>query len=326
MKSLKLQALAKINLDLRILHKRADGFHELRTVFQTVSLADSIEVDYQPSRRTKISLDGNIDIAGNLIVRAADAVLDSTRTHARIHFRLIKKIPMGAGLGGGSSDAAAILLALPILIGKPIDAHKLAAHLGSDVPFFLEGGAALALGRGEEIYPLPDLAEEPILIADSGIHVATGPAYLALGRGLTFTESSRRIGGFQGFVRALTESRRATSACALSENDFESVVFREHPKLKAIARKLSKSGAAGVRMTGSGSGVVALYRSREDRAQARTALERARKVLGGDGGSGSRFLPARLVSRRSFERLWRRQLRDHILDDDLWPPRSRYER
>lgn len=319
MKSLKIQALAKINLDLRILHRRPDGFHELRTVFQTISLADSISIEYEKTRRTEISIDGNVEIADNLIVRAALAVLDTAKTRARIAFRLTKKIPMGAGLGGGSSDAAAVLLALPILIGKRIDAHKIAADLGSDVPFFLEGGTALAIGRGEEIYPLPDLAEEPILIVNSGIHVATGPAYAALRRGLTFTESSRKISGFQGFVRGLGVGRRATSACALSENDFEAVVFREHPKLKAIARKLSKSGAAGVRMTGSGSGVVAFYRSIENR-------QRARKVLGGDGRSGSEFLPAKLVSRRSFERLWRRQLRDHILGDDLWPPRSRYER
>jgi 4-diphosphocytidyl-2-C-methyl-D-erythritol kinase len=320
MKSLQIQALAKINLDLRILHKRPDGYHDLRTVFQTISLADQIQIDFEPARRTQISLDGNPEIADNLILRAAQAILDATRTGARIHFKLTKKIPMGAGLGGGSSDAAAILLALPILIGKPIDAQKLAADLGSDVPFFLDGGAALALGRGEELYPLPDLAEEPILIATSGIHVATGPAYAALGRGLTFTGSSRKIGDFQGYVRALSEGGRATSACALSVNDFEPVVFRGHPQLKAIVRKLSKSGAAGVRMTGSGSAIVAFFDSIARR-------ERARKALAGDSG----IVAANLVSRRSYRKLWRRALRDHIVPvvekrDDLWPPRSRYER
>jgi 4-diphosphocytidyl-2-C-methyl-D-erythritol kinase len=316
MKSLKIQALAKINLDLRILHKRPDGFHELRTVFQTISLADHIEIDYEPARRTQISLDGNIEIADNLIVRAAHKILEETRTRAHIRFKLTKKIPMGAGLGGGSSDAASILLALPILIGKRIDAPKLAAQLGSDVPFFLDGGTALALGRGEELYPLADLVEEPILIAAQGIHVATGPAYAALNRGLTFTESSRKITGFQGFVRALSEGGRATSACALSVNDFEPVVFREHPQLKAIVRKLSKSGAAGVRMTGSGSAIVAFYGSI-------AARERARKGLAVDSG----FVAARLVSRRGYQKLWRRALRDHVIPgDDLWPPRSRYER
>ena len=228
---------------------------------------------------------------------------------------------MGGGLGGGSSNAAAVLLALPVLAGKRIDADRIATGLGSDVPFFLHGGTMLGLSRGEELYPMADIAEEPVLLISSGLHVATGPAYAALGRGLTFTESSIKINGFRGFVRALGEGnapRRATLASALSENDFEAVVFQQYPKLKTILGKLSKSGAAGVRMTGSGSAIFGLFESVEDR-------ERARKVL--DGESGLQVTPAKLVSRRTYQRLWRRQLRDHIVPgDDLWPPRSRYER
>jgi 4-diphosphocytidyl-2-C-methyl-D-erythritol kinase len=318
MRSVKLRSLAKINLDLRILYKRTDGFHELRTVFQTISLADTIEIEYENSRRTELTIEGSVDIPDNLILRAARACLDAARVHARIHFRLTKKIPMGGGLGGGSSDAAAVLLALPVLAGKPVDAEHIAAGLGSDVPFFLQGGTALALSRGEELYPLPDLAQEPILVISAGLQVATGPAYAALGRGLTFTESSIKINGFREFVRTLGTRRRATLACALSENDFEAVVFRQYPKLKTILGKLSKSGAAGVRMTGSGSAIFGLFESMEGR-------ERARKVL--DGDRGLQVTSARLVSRRAYQRLWRRQLRDHIIPgDDLWPPRSRYER
>src|ERR1700733_5299011 len=141
MRSLKLRSLAKINLDLRILHKRSDGFHELRTVFQTISLADTIEIEYAQSRRTDLTIEGSVDIPDNLILRAARAYLDAARLQARIHFRLTKRIPMGGGLGGGSSNAAAVLLALPALAGKPIDVEKIAAGLGSDVPFFLYGGA-----------------------------------------------------------------------------------------------------------------------------------------------------------------------------------------
>jgi 4-diphosphocytidyl-2-C-methyl-D-erythritol kinase len=318
LKSVQLRSLSKINLDLRILHKRADGFHELRTVFQTISLADTIAIEYEKSRRTELTIEGSVDIPDNLILRAARAYLDAARLHARIHFRLTKRIPMGGGLGGGSSNAAAVLLALPVLAGKRIDTERIASRLGSDVPFFLYGGTALGLSRGEELYPLPDLAQEPILVVSSGLHVATGPAYAALGRGLTFTESSTKINDFRGFVRALDTGRRATLASALSENDFEAVVFRQYPKLKTILGKLSKSGAAGVRMTGSGSAIFGLFASVEDR-------ERARKVL--DGESGLQVTPARLVSRRAYQRLWRRQLRDHIVPgDDLWPPRSRYER
>ncbi len=318
MKSVKLRSLAKINLDLRILNKRSDGFHELRTVFQTISLSDTIEIEYEKARRTELTIEGSIDIPDNLILRAAQTYLDAAKLHARVHFRLTKKIPMGGGLGGGSSDAAAVLLALPVLAGKRVDTEQIAATLGSDVPFFLHGGTMLGLSRGEELYPLSDLVEEPILLVSSGLHVATGPAYAALLRGLTFLESSSKINGFQGFVRALSDRRCATLACALSENDFEAVVFRQYPKLKTILGKLSKSGAEGVRMTGSGSAIFGLFASVEDR-------ERARRVL--DGESGLQVTPAKLVSRRTYQRLWRRQLRDHMVPgDDLWPPRSRYER
>src|SRR5580658_8400378 len=159
MRSVKLRSLAKINLDLRILHKRDDGFHELRTVFQTISLADTIEIEYEKSRHTELTIEGSVDIPDNLILRAAGAYLDAARLSARIHFRLTKKIPMGGGLGGGSSNAAAVLLALPVLAGKRVDIEQIAAGLGSDVPFFLHGGTMLALGRGEELYPLPDVIE-----------------------------------------------------------------------------------------------------------------------------------------------------------------------
>src|SRR5271163_3145887 len=173
-----LRSLAKINLDLRVLHKRADGFHELRTIFQTISLADTIEVEYQQGR-TKLELKSNIDIPANLIVKAADISMRAMRAKGQLRIRLTKRIPMGGGLGGGSSNAAAVLLALPALAGTPVDVEKMAAALGSDVPFFLHGGTILALGRGEELHPLPDIIEEPILVVSSGLHVATGPAYAA---------------------------------------------------------------------------------------------------------------------------------------------------
>src|SRR5581483_9279374 len=111
----RLRTLAKINLSLRVLHKRADGYHELRTIFQTVSLADSIDVEFEPGRGTRIELDSKLDVPAhdNLITRAATLLFDTLRIRGRAHFRLTKRIPMGGGLGGGSSDAAAVLLGLP---------------------------------------------------------------------------------------------------------------------------------------------------------------------------------------------------------------------
>ena len=315
----RLKSLAKVNLDLRILNKRGDGFHELRTVFQTISLADMIDVEFEAARRTELAVDG-VQIPDNLILRAADAVLDAAKMQARVQFRLQKNIPMGGGLGGGSSNAAAVLLALPVLAGCEVAVEEIAANLGSDVPFFLHGGAAVAVGRGTEMYPLPALAEEPILLIAPGVHVATGPAYAALGRGLTFTGLSRSINDFQAYVRAIGVVRRAGPASALSGNDFETVVYREYPQLKTMAVKLSKAGAVGVRMSGSGSTLFGIFRTAAER-------DRAKGLLDGDRVfRESRILPAKLVSERSYQTMWRRQLREHLdpRTSDLWPLRSRH--
>src|SRR5438128_382814 len=134
----RLRSLAKVNLDLRVLQKNADGFHELRTVFQTISLADTIEIEFERARRTEISIDDPLAIPDNLVLRAAAAVLEALKLQARVKFRLTKKIPMGGGLGGGSSNAAAVLLALPVLAGQWLPLARLieiGASLGSDVPF-----------------------------------------------------------------------------------------------------------------------------------------------------------------------------------------------
>lgn len=318
-----IQSLAKINLDLRVLNRRPDGFHELRTVFQTISLADTIDIDYEPARRTNISIDDPLEIPGNLVVKAAQAVLDALKIHAGLHFRLRKKIPMGGGLGGGSSNAASVLLALPVLLGRPLDVRQIAAELGSDVPFFLTGGAAMGIGRGTEVYEIPDLKPEPILVVSSGLHVATAPTYQALGRGLTASDSSSKINEFQAFVRVLASRHSAGAASPFSANDFEAVVFREFPQLQTIVRKLSQLGTSrgrpGVRMTGSGSAIFAVFGSRGER-------DRAEAVLKGDRVFRKYLvMPGALVSRGSYQRLWRRQLRQHMgADQSLWPPQSRY--
>jgi 4-diphosphocytidyl-2-C-methyl-D-erythritol kinase len=306
----RIKSLAKINLDLRVLNRRPDGFHELRTVFQTISLADTIEIQYDKAHRTELSIEDPLAIPDNLVLRAAHAVLDDLGVHAHVSFRLRKRIPMGAGLGGGSSNAAAVLLALPVLAGRTIPLERLCAmgaSLGSDVPFFLLGGTALGLGRGTELYPLADAKQAPILVVSPGIHVATGPAYQALGRGLTVGDSSRKLNSSRAFV------------AAFGVNDFEAVVFRQYPQLKTITGKLRKLGAAAVGMTGSGSAIFAVFDSREQREFAKGVLKDDR-VMGRYS-----VMPASLVGRRSYQRLWRNQLREHVsADQSLWPPQSRY--
>jgi len=321
----RLQSLAKINLDLRVLHKRADGFHELRTVFQTISLADTIVIEYETARRTALELDDSLAIPDNLILRAARAALDAMKMHAQVRFRLQKRIPMGGGLGGGSSNAAAVLLALPVLARRRIAFDRLlslGAELGSDVPFFLTGGTAVAIGRGTEFYSLPEVAAEPMVVVAPGIHVATGLAYAALGRDLTSPDLSRKINDFRLFVRTLGDLRSARAASTLSANDFESAVFSQQPLLKKMWGRLRKH-AAGARMTGSGSALFAVFVSKAER-------DLAAKTLEGDGVfKDCRVIPASLVSSSSYRRLWHRQLAEYIErprtpNENLWPPHSRH--
>ncbi len=178
-------SLAKLNLDLRVLGKRPDGFHDLRTIFQTVSLGDRLSIEFDFSKRTQIDLTSSIDIEENLVVRSAKLILDYLKVKAWVRFSLLKRIPMGAGLGGGSSNAASVLLALPALAGRSVptaELVRLAESLGSDVPFFLYGGTALGIGKGTELYPLPDQPAHSALVIATGIHVSTADAYRTLGR------------------------------------------------------------------------------------------------------------------------------------------------
>jgi len=257
-------SFAKLNLHLRVLDKRPDGFHELRTIFQTISLSDSLEITWEPARRrTSIQIDSSVDIADNLVVRAAALVLDALNLTASVNFQLIKKIPMGAGLGGGSSNAAAVLLSLPALARKPLPAERLiqlAETLGSDVPFFLLGGTAMALGRGTELYPLPDLPSHHALVVSTGVHVSTAQAYQSLNRdvtnALTSTATSPMLREFQAMAWSLENSRLDQLPL---KNDFEEAVFKTHPELAAVARKLRRLGANPVLMTGSGSAIFGIF-------------------------------------------------------------------
>ena len=311
---LRLRSLAKINLDLRVLNKRADGYHELRTIFQTISLADTIDVEYRPGR-TRIDIKSNLNIADNLIVRAADSVMKATRRTGRLGFVLQKRIPLGGGLGGGSSNAAAVLLALPLLLEKPLPIEKLmelAAGLGSDVPFFLLGGTAVGLGRGAELYPLPDTPSRPALLITPGIHVSTKEAYARLGRAMTIDPHAPTIDRFQSAAWRIAD-------CLPEEgvNDFERVVFRLHPQLKSIKGKLLKLGARPALMSGSGSSLFGIFPSRQLRDR---AAESFKKEF-----TESKIFSITMVSRSRYRALWRRQLAAPM-DSKVWPPQDRYAR
>ncbi|MBI5280620.1 MAG: 4-(cytidine 5'-diphospho)-2-C-methyl-D-erythritol kinase, partial [Candidatus Solibacter usitatus] len=240
----RVRAHAKINLSLKVGRRRADGFHELRTVFQSIGLHDTLEFEFTPGRGASIELDDALGIEDNLAARAARLFFEARKARGRLRMKLTKRIPMGGGLGGGSSDAAAVLLALPALTGRNTslpELMRLGAQLGSDVPFFLVGGTALGIGRGEEIYPLPEAGAKPVLVLAPPIHVSTAEAYKALARGslrsgLTSGAQFPKLDVFQSFV---WQAYLASDA----ENDFEDAVFQLHPELKRWQRKLERLGA-----------------------------------------------------------------------------------
>jgi 4-diphosphocytidyl-2-C-methyl-D-erythritol kinase len=307
----RVRALAKINLDLRVLGKRSDGYHELRTIFQTVSLADTLDVSFAPARSTSIDLEDAAAIPDNLVVRAARAVMETSGATGRVELRLEKRIPMGAGLGGGSSDAAAVLLALPALTGRPLPIEtlcRIGQQLGSDVPFFLFGGTAVGIGRGTELFPLPDAPARAAVIVAPGVHVSTADAYRALSGRLTTESQENKIFSFQSHTWSVGDGAAAV-------NDFEAVVLEQESSLATLKQRLIRAGASPGMMTGSGSALFGLFR---DRREASRALERLGDV---------KAFSVSLVPRSRYRSMWRRALDPHIVSDrTVWPPHSRYKR
>lgn len=266
-RTVQVKALAKINLSLRVLHKRPDNYHELRTVFQTISLADEITLFYKPARVTEVTIKCTVPIDNNLAVKAAHTVLEAAKVHGKVHLILEKKIPMGGGLGGGSTDAAAVLLALSGLMRRPLPREKLAelaATLGSDVPFFLTGGTALGLGRGEELYPFPEPATSYGILLTPTIHVSTAEAYQSLGR----TAVPVAAAGYAMDSWGIGDGASLEQWRRFCVNDFEEPVFARHPDLGELRNRMEAAGAVVARMTGSGAAIFGLFPSRSNALEA----------------------------------------------------------
>ncbi len=322
------KAYAKLNLGLRVLCKRPDGYHELRTVFQTISLADKLEVSFTPGRTSRIEMEGTPEIADNLAERAARLVMEAGQKQGAVRIKLAKTIPAGAGLGGGSSDAAAVLLTLPVLAGIRLPMEQLAAlgaKLGSDVPFFLYGGTALGLGRGEELYPLPDRAAEQALVIASAVHSSTADAYRDVSLTLTAAPLSGTLTNI-GLQNKLDSFQREAWAGNKSSiiNDFEAVVLARYPELAGIRERLRAAGAGRVAMTGSGSAVFGIFDNPGKLELARLAWEKR-------GMAGERAFAVTFVNRARYQGAWRRALQQHTIADktkgnEIWPPQSRHAR
>jgi 4-diphosphocytidyl-2-C-methyl-D-erythritol kinase len=274
-----------------VLGTRPDGFHELRTVFQSIALHDTIACVGRRGpfaihcRAAGVPLD-----ASNVVTRAAQALWSMLGRDGELRdvsVRLQKQIPLQAGLGGGSADAAAALLALGRLWGaRPTLAQlrEVAATLGADVPFFLSGGTALGLGRGDEIYPLVDLPPHWVVLVLPVFGVSTGEAYAWY--------DEERSGGFRDSDDFQVLPVPWPSRAARMVNDLEGPIARRHPEIALMKASLREAGAAAAAMSGSGSAVFGLFRSKRAAAAAVPALS----------GSGWRAILTRTLTRTEHER------------------------
>lgn len=265
---------AKLNLWLRVLAREDDGYHGIETLFCLIDLADRLVVERRDGHGVTLESAG-AEVGppeANLAVRAAQLVLEATGHRFGVHLRLDKRIPVRAGLGGGSSDGAGALVAVNRLAGNAVPRHELlqfAARLGSDVPFLLTGAPlALAWGRGERLLRLPPLPAAGALLLTPPVEVSTPEAY-------RWVDEARQGAGRRGAV-ALDGESLATwgNIGRMAGNDFESPVFARHPVVRQAFEALVTTRPLLCRMSGSGSTLFAVYRSARDRDDAALMLGR----------------------------------------------------
>jgi 4-diphosphocytidyl-2-C-methyl-D-erythritol kinase len=258
-----LRPFAKINLDLRVLGRRSDGFHELKTIFQAVDWHD--EILLEPADHFEFSAPGTPEDESNLVVRAVRAYERLAGMTANVRIRVTKNIPVGRGLGGGSSDAAVTFIGLQRLYKRPLAFEQvpdILRNLGSDVPFFSLGGRAAGYGRGDEVYKLDDAADYWVLLVDPGIMIPTKDAY----SWLTLPDKSNNIEGFRA-----DEETGCTGD--VWTNDFETPVFQRYPELPRIKEELLDLGAYRAALSGSGSTIFGQFQMVSEAVRAASALE-----------------------------------------------------
>ncbi|MEO8030528.1 MAG: 4-(cytidine 5'-diphospho)-2-C-methyl-D-erythritol kinase [Gemmatimonadota bacterium] len=271
--SVTLAAPAKLNLFLRVLAREADGWHGLESLFCRISLADALVIE---RRSSGVSIEVTGGDTGpseeNLAVRAARMVLEATGNRFGVHIQLVKQIPIRAGLGGGSSDAAAALLGVNQLAASAVPRHELlqfASRLGSDIPFFVSGASlALGWGHGERMLVLPPLPTHPALLLVPPGGVSTPEAY-------RWIDADRETAPRRGAVAMELDGLRTWGSIGrLAGNDFESTVFGRRPDIRAAFERLAGTHPLICRMCGSGSALFAVYRSVADRDDAAATLGR----------------------------------------------------
>lgn len=304
-RGLRVPSYAKINLGLEVLGVRQDGYHELRTVFQTIRLKDDVWL----KRRRREGIDVACDHPGvprdgrNLAVKAAKELFRRAGVRGGLEIAIRKRIPVAGGMGGGSSNAAAVLMGLDSLLGLELGVTGLgpiARKLGADVPYFLVGGTALGIARGEEVYPLFRQVDAHVVVVDPGRAVSTAAVFGRVDAGLTPRENSTTI------FRFVSRDLEGAASFSVLSNDLEEAALEEAPdlaeKVGRIRRVLVREGALLASLSGSGSTYFGLF-------QEPTRAERACEAL---VASGARAWVTRTLSLTQYRRAWSRSLSEGL--------------
>jgi len=268
-KSLTLKAPAKVNYVLDVIRRRPDGYHDLRMVMQRVNLSDEISITLADTQDITVTCgkNGVPDGPGNIAWKAARTLLDMAGTGQGAEITIAKNIPVAAGLGGGSSDAASVLMGMNELLGLDLSDQRLmeiGVKLGADVPFFIFKKTALAEGIGEQLSAMPDMPPAWVLLVNPGVHVSTGWVYRNLQ--LTNRVELAKLPYFYGTIEDI---------CSILSNDLESVTIPAFPVIAEIKATMMRSGALGAMMSGSGPTVFGLFSDRATAEQAREELVRS---------------------------------------------------
>ncbi len=279
-KSLKIKCPAKVNLSLDVVSRREDGYHNLEMIMHTVKLWDILSISLERSAVTNITISTNSGFLPcddkNLCFKAARMFLDAGNIAASVSIHIQKNIPVGAGLGGGSSDAAGTLLALSKLTGNPLPADtltKIAKEIGADVPFFLYGGCMLATGIGEILTPLPRLEGATILITKPKYGISTPTVY----KSLTLNEKTPHP-DTKSVIEAI-KSNDIRLLAASAKNVLETAVCDKYPEINQYKNIMTSCGAVYSLMSGSGSAVFGVFESRSMAVYAANKLRRLTKQV-----------------------------------------------
>ncbi len=263
MKYFKIKTPAKINIGLNVIEKRNDGFHNIETLFYPLPCIQD-EIIIKPFNKLEIKIQ-NYELAfeDNIIYKAVKILERETNCKIKLSITLIKNIPVGAGLGGGSSDAAAVIKGLNKFLNLKLPNNKLreiALELGSDVPFFLISSPALGFSRGEILQPVSFKINFPIVIINPNIHISTSSAF----KKIKPQQPEIRIGK----ILKLSKEINFTILKENIRNDFEKIIFKEFPLIKGIKEELYKQGALFALMSGTGSTVYGIFETKEKAGKA----------------------------------------------------------